>query len=134
MGIGRGSAGPAHVIIASFMAIGLVAVPAALAAGHGNPTGMQKLAGGPDLNISAGILNESAVPVQFRPTPAPVRIFELEVGGPTMPGPRYMAFGPVPIGISVDPRILAVLFAAVVVALDAWSVSRRKRDDRKEEP
>jgi hypothetical protein len=48
---------------------------------------MQKLAGGPDLNISAGILNESAVPVQFRPAPAPVRIFELEVGGPTMPGP-----------------------------------------------
>ena len=94
MGIGRGSAGPAHVIIASFMAIGLVAVPAALAAGHGNPTGMQKLAGGPDLNISAGILNESAVPVQFRPTPAPVRIFELEVGGPTMPGPRVHGLWP----------------------------------------
>ena len=135
MGMRRGGAGSARVIIVSLMTMGLVAVPAALAAGQGHDSRMENLAGGPDINISARVLNESSLLAQFPPTPAPVRIFEIEVGGPTMPGPRYMAFGPVVIGMSVDPRVLVVLFAGVVVvaALAAWYVSRRKRNDVREE-
>ncbi len=135
MGAGKGGAGSARVIFATLMAICLVGVPAALAAGQGNDSRMEKLAGGPDINVSASTLNMSSVPPQFRPTPALFRVFEIEVGGPTMPGPRYMAFGPVAIGMSVDPGLLTVLFAGVVVvaALAAWSVCQRKRDDVKEE-
>ncbi len=127
-------AGSARVILVSLIVIALAAVPAALAAGQGNATWMDKRLGVQDLNVSSHGLNESSLQAQYPPTPAPVKVFEVKAGGPTMPGPRYMAFGPEVIGMSADPRALAVLFAVVVVALAGWYVTRRQRDGGKEEP
>jgi hypothetical protein len=60
-------------------------------------------------------------------SPTPVTIFRAELNETTLPGPRYMAFGPSIIGLAIDPRLLTVLFAAVFAGFIAWSVSFRKR-------
>jgi len=69
---------------------------------------------------------------EFTVTPTPIDLFRAELDEETLPGPRYMAFGPSVIGISIDPRLLAVCFAIALIALVIWFVSIRNRDDKKE--
>lgn len=70
---------------------------------------------------------------EFSVTPTPLDLFHAELDAETLPGPRYMAFGPSVIGISIDPRILAVGFAVALIALVIWFVSFRKRINENEE-
>jgi len=58
-------------------------------------------------------------------------IFRAELNQSVLPGPRYMAFGPSVIGISVNLRLLAVVFAGVFARLAARVilVMRRNRGD-----
>ena len=66
-------------------------------------------------------------------TPTPVTIFRAELNVTTLPGPRYMAFGPSLIGLAIDPRMIAVTFAVVLVGLVVWFIGFRKRDREDED-
>jgi hypothetical protein len=54
--------------------------------------------------------------------PTPVTVCLAELNQSELPGPRYMAFGPGVIGFSIDPRLLAIIFAAVFASVTVWSV------------
>lgn len=68
---------------------------------------------------------------EFTVTPTPLNLFHAELDAETLPGPRYMGFGPSIIGISIDPRLLAVCFAVVLIVLVIWFVSFRNKTDEK---
>jgi len=70
---------------------------------------------------------------EFTVTPTPVDLFHARLDAETLPGPRYMGFGPSVIGISIDPRLLAAGFAVALITLVIWFVSFRNRDDEKED-
>lgn len=65
---------------------------------------------------------------EFEPGPTPVELFHAELDQAALPGPRYMAFGPSVIALSIDPRLLAACFAVALIALVIWFVSFRDRD------
>ncbi|MDD5143037.1 hypothetical protein [Methanoregula sp.] len=88
---------------------------------------------GIDTNFTNQSFDGGAEVARFTVTPTPIDLFRAELDVETLPGPRYMAFGPSVIGISVDPRFLAVCFAVVLIALVIWFVSFRNRDDEREE-
>jgi hypothetical protein len=71
--------------------------------------------------------NLENLPADIRAGPTPVTIYVAELNQSELPGPRYMAFGPSSIGFSIDPRLLAILFAAVFVSLTVWFVVLRKK-------
>lgn len=86
-----------------------------------------------DLNVTnLSSIREDNVPV-FTVTPTPIDLFRAELDQETLPGPRYMAFGPSAIGISIDPRVLAVCFAVALIVLVIWFVSFRNRNNEREE-
>ncbi|MDD4137732.1 MAG: hypothetical protein PHT99_07580 [Methanoregula sp.] len=82
---------------------------------------------GPNLNVTNYSLTDPGISRTSAVTPTPVTVFQAEVTAETLPGPRYMGFGPSVIGLSVDPRLLALCFAVVLVSLVIWFVSIRKR-------
>ena len=90
----------------------------------------------PDLTIANLSVNSSWEHRGYSETPAPVSVFRAELNQSTLPGPRYMGFGPSVIGLDVDPRLLATVFAIVIIGLVIWFVCFRNRredsgDDRK---
>jgi hypothetical protein len=105
-------------------------VSALAGSGYGNqsPIAMQGL----DVNITNQSFSGGERLPEFAEGPTPVEIFRAELNQETLPGPRYMAFGPSVIGISIDPRVLAVCFAIVLIVLVVWFVSIRNRDDERE--
>lgn len=70
---------------------------------------------------------------EFTVTPTPIDLFHAELKAETLPGPRYMAFGPSVIGISIDPRVLAACFAIALIILVIWFVSFRNGREEKED-
>ncbi|PKG33678.1 MAG: hypothetical protein CW742_01755 [Methanoregula sp.] len=105
------------------------------------PVSAAPASGYPNMMITPGIdpntTNLSLANVENLPeitvTPTPIDIFHAELDAETLPGPRYMAFGPSVIGISIDPRLLAVCFAVALITLVIWFVSIRNRDGEKED-
>ena len=101
------------------------AIVTAAAATPDNTT-LVRMHGG-DFNVTphpftdTGIIRDSAV------TPTPVTLFRAELNRTELPGPRYMAFGPGVIAVSIDPRLLAVIFAATLAALVIWLLVVRKK-------
>lgn len=80
--------------------------------------------------INQSAINETAAE-EFQKTPEPVTIFKAEVSETALPGPRYMAFGPSVIGISISPVILSALIVLVFIGIAAWCIrtcSRREND------
>ena len=82
---------------------------------------------GMDFNVTshpftdAGMMQDSAV------TRTPVTLFRAELNQTELPGPRYMAFDPGVIAVSIDPRLLAVIFAATLAVLVIWLLVVRKK-------
>jgi hypothetical protein len=70
---------------------------------------------------NSSILNET-IHTSFHETPEPVTVFRIEVTETALPGPRYMAFGPSVIGISIDPVILSTLIVLGVIGIGAWCI------------
>jgi hypothetical protein len=101
------------------------------AAGPGNGSW---IAGPTELNITNHSVSNAWEQSNFSEGPTPVSVFRAELNESTLPGPRYMGFGPSTISIAVDPRILAVIFAIVLIGLVIWFVSFRSNveDDRKD--
>jgi hypothetical protein len=100
-------------------------VTAVTAAGPDNVTRIKTP--GPDLNVTNHSFTDAEMTRNYAVTPTPITIFRAELTAETLPGPRYMAFGPSVIGLSIDPRLLAMCFAVVLVGLVIWFVVLRKR-------
>lgn len=118
------SARTAGAVFLLALAACAVFAPAAAAA-PGNAS--MAVTPGPELNVTWDPAHPPEFPAQYAPSPTPVTIFRAELNNSTLPGPRYMGFGPSIIGISADPRLLAVCFAVVLVALVAWFIGYRRR-------
>jgi len=112
------------LVMASLLLIGILAIAPACS---GAVSGVI-LPAAPGLNISNRSPDPVLFPAEARPSPTPVTIFRAELNQSILPGPRYMAFGPSVIEISIDPRILATAFAAVLTGLVIWFVTVRKRN------
>lgn len=111
------------LVLASLM------VPAALAADQGNGNRITTLTPIPDLNRTGVSLVNLTVPPEYQNTPSPITVFKVEVTASSLPGPRDMAYGPSVIGLSVDPRSLAVFIIIIAIAVVGWYIySRKKRD------
>ncbi|MCK9632482.1 MAG: hypothetical protein M0R30_12695 [Methanoregula sp.] len=102
-----------------------VAVTIVAAAGPGNMS--IAIAPEPDLNVTNYSFSDTELTEDIVITPTPVTIIRAELTAETLPGPRYMAFGPSTIDLSIDPRLLAVCFAIVIAGIVVWFVIRRKR-------
>jgi hypothetical protein len=119
-------------IIASLAVIGMLATAAA----RTDREGLAPVASVPDLNITQNTPDMENLPAGIQTGPTPITLFRAELNQSELPGPRYMAFGPSVIGVSIDPRQLAIVFAAVFAGLTVWLVVLRKKprgDDGKEE-
>lgn len=112
------------------------AVPQVTAAGPGNVSGL--ITPGPELNLTSHPFTDAEMTKDYAIIPTPVTIFRAEVTAETLPGPRYMAFGPSVISLSIDPRTVATIFAIVLIGLVIWFVSFREHggdeteDEKKE--
>ena len=118
----------AILLIASIVAAGIF-VPAVHAGDPGGDLWIRNLVTVPDLNVTNGSFLNSSVPVKFQHTPEPITIFRFELNQTSLPGPRYMAYGPSVIGLSLDPVLLEGLIAGVVIVVACWYVFLNKRDD-----
>jgi len=100
----------------------------------GSGTGEQGIAAGAiDGNITNLTFNGSRGMPDYEPGPTPVELFRAELDQAVLPGPRYMAFGPSVIAISIDPRLLAACFAVALIALVIWFVSFRNHNGKQGE-
>jgi len=125
----------AHPTVRGFLFLLLVcsaAVTVVAAAGPGNVS--MTIAQGPDLNVTNHSFTDTEILKNYAATPTPITIIKAELTAETLSGPRYMAFGPSSIGISIDPRLLAVCFAIVLVCIVAWFIVMRKRGEDAEAP
>ncbi|MFA4876017.1 MAG: hypothetical protein WC586_01260 [Methanoregula sp.] len=113
------------LFLASFM------IPAAPAAGPLSSYPITPLAEVPDISMTGVSLANMTIPPEYQSTPVPVTIFKAEVTATSLPGPRYMAFGPSVIGLSIDPRWLIILIPAIAVAAFCgyWYFGKRKREN-----
>lgn len=77
--------------------------------------------------INQSEINETVL-VKYKETPEPIAVFNVGVGETSLPGPRYMAFGPSVIGISISPGVFGALLvllsfvfaAACIRAIGRW--------------
>ena len=121
--------GVAVLVIASLAVAGVLAIVSAQ--NDGGDAGA--FAPGPDLNRTNSSPDLENIPADYRPGLTPVTIFRAGLNQSVLPGPRYMAFGPSVIEITIDPRLLAVVFAGLFAGYAALIilVMRRNRGDDK---
>ena len=114
------------VIIAS-------AVAPAMAGGEAGPWfGPGTMGQGLNLTAINGSIPGGS-PQKVIATPTPVTLLHLELNETSLPGPRYMAFGPSMIDISVPPALfgLLLLFGLLAVeAVAAWYLLREEGENR----
>ena len=53
--------------------------------------------------------------VEYHQYIQPVTLFRAELNETSLPGPRYMAFGPSVISLSIDPLLLVILITVVAL-------------------
>lgn len=106
-------------------------IPASAGLAPGNPSMI--ITPGIDPNTTNLSLTSGVDIPEFTVTPTPIDLIHAKLDAETLPGPRYMGFGPSVIGISIDPRLLAVCLAVALIALVIWFVSFRNRGDEKED-
>jgi hypothetical protein len=105
-------------------------VPALSAIGDDENSRYQTVITNPEIPaINQSEPNETALE-SYKRTPEPITVFKAEVNETSMPGPRYMAFGPSVIELSVSPAILIAFAVLVVLGIGAWFLwAKRQQDD-----
>ncbi len=58
-------------------------------------------------------------------------IYRFELDQISLPGPRYMAYGPSVITLEVDPRLFAVLIAICAIFAGVCYLLQRKEEEEK---
>ena len=120
---------------ASMVITGLAIPSIALAAGATLPAADEFL--GKPINVTEinGALPNGTLPATFTPAPTPITLVHLVLNQTSLPGERYMAFGPSVLDISIDPVLLTLIVGGIGVAAGAWYVfGRGRKDDREESP
>lgn len=124
--------GFAVLIIASLVATGLF-VPAIHAADNrGYIFDNSSLYPSLNYTLHNGTLPNASVQADYGITPSPITIYRFELDETSLPGPRYMTYGPSVITFVIDPRLFAVLIAICVIIAGVWYLFPRD-DDEKEE-
>lgn len=75
----------------------------------------------PVIAVNQTAVNESALD-PYRKPPEPVTVFRAEVSETSLPGPRYMAYGPSVIGLSLSPEIFSALVAILSGLIAGWCI------------
>ena len=129
---GRGF-GAAILVIASVVATGVFtpAIDAADNRGYVFNNGSLY----PSLNYSGnnGLLQTASIQQEHGTTPVPVTIYRFELDQTSLPGPRYMAYGPSTIALAFDPLIIALLIVIGAIITGVWYLYPRNEKDEKEE-
>jgi hypothetical protein len=113
--------GFSHWIPAAILIIAVL-MPVVLAAGLDNDSRSPPVFTNPELvQVNNSAINETALQ-PFNKEPEPVTIFKTEVRETALPGPRYMAFGPSVIAISISPVVLSALVVLVFLGIAAWCI------------
>jgi len=58
----------------------------------------------------------------------PITIYRAELNDTTLPGPRYMAFGPSVISVSINPLLLGILILIIALSGAVIYIIRRKKE------
>ena len=117
----------AVLIIASLLATALF-LPATHAAdnrGHLIDSGYPLL----NYTLHNGTLPDVSFQQEHSATPAPITIYHFELDQTSLPGPRYMAYGPSVISLAVDPRLFAVLIAICAIIALVWYLLPRNGEE-----
>ena len=123
--------GFAILVVASLVATGL-AVPAIPAAGYGNDTAWQATGPLPYFFRYNGSFPVTSPHDGYQDT-APITVYHFELDRGSLPGPRYMAFGPSVIALAVDPWLPVLLVEAGAIAAGAWYLVPRDDTDDDED-
>jgi hypothetical protein len=121
------------LVIASVMATGIFtpAINAADTRGYVFNNGSLY----PSLNYTRhnGTLPNASFQRESETAPAPVTIYNFELGQTSLPGPRYMAYGPSTIALAFDPLNIAFLIAIGAIITGVWYLYPRNGKDEKDE-
>jgi hypothetical protein len=130
--MGEMTSGFGYRIPAAILIIAVL-VPVALAAEVDNDSRFPPVFTNPELvQINNSAMNETALQ-PFSKEPEPVTVFKAEVRDTALPGPRYMAFGPSVIGISISPVIISALVVLLFLGIAAWCIRNGiGRDENKQ--
>lgn len=87
----------------------------------------------PSLNYSLHnkTLPDASFQRQDGTSPATMTIYRFELDQISLPGPRYMAYGPSVITLEVDPRHLAVLIAICAIFAGVWYLLKCNVEEEK---
>jgi hypothetical protein len=76
----------------------------------------------PDIpEISVTVLNETALE-PFHAMPTPITIIHVEVSETSLPGPRYMAFGPTAVDVSMSPVVVPFIVLVGLTGVFLWGL------------
>jgi hypothetical protein len=66
-------------------------------------------------------------PIYYQENVKPVTLFKAGWNETRLPGPRYMAYGPSVIAVTIDPILLVVILATVALCGVAWYILRHRQ-------
>ena len=66
-------------------------------------------------------------PIHYQENVKPVTLFKAEWNETRLPGPRYMAFGPSVIAVTIDPLLLVIILATIALCGIAWYILRHRQ-------
>lgn len=66
-------------------------------------------------------------PIHYQENSKPVTLFKAEWNETSLPGPRYMAFGPSVIAVTIDPLVLVAILATIAICGIAWYILRHRQ-------
>ncbi len=72
-------------------------------------------------------------PIQHQENVKPITLFRAEWNETSLPGPRYMAYGPSVIAMTIDPLLLVIILATVALCGVTWYILRHRQKAGDEE-
>lgn len=125
--------GAVVLVIASVMATGVFAPATDAADNRGYVFDNGSLYQLLNYTLDNGQLQNASFQQEQGTTPAPVAVYRFELDQTSLPGPRYMAYGPSIIALAIDPRIIAIVIAIGAIVTGVWYLYPRNGKDEKEE-
>jgi hypothetical protein len=125
--------GAAVLVIASVVATGIFAPTINAADNRGYVFNNGSLYPSLNYTLHNGTLPNASIQQEHGTPPAPVTIYRFELNQTSLPGPRYMAYGPSTIGLAFDPLIIALLIAISAIITGVWYLYPRDGKDEKDD-
>ena len=123
----------AVLVIASVIATGIFAPPVDAVDNRGFFFDNGSLYPSLNYTLHNGTLPNSSVQREYGTASVPVTIYNFELDRTSLPGPRYMAYGPSTIALAIDPWIIVILVAIGAIITGVWYLYPRNGDDKKDE-